>query len=237
VIPRGFVRVVQGPVMNPTHNLTRESWKQILASAVTIFDDLEKKGFGRPAAVIGGGTVLMFRFDHRLSKDIDFFTHDLQWVSLMTPRLNDTIAAMVTDYVEQANGIKLMLPHGDIDFVAARAVTAAEAVERLEFMGRTFFLEPTEEILAKKLFYRAARFQSRDVFDLAAAIEFDAPSATNAVRAAASKAAILERRLDELDGFPREKLERDIVVLDRGRHLIDGMVARTRRFIREQNAR
>jgi hypothetical protein len=222
--------------MSPTHNVTRDSWKQILASAVAIFEDLEKKGFGSPDAVMGGGTVLMFRFDHRLSKDIDFFTYDLQLVSLMTPRLNDTTARMVTDYVEQANGIKLMLPHGDIDFVAARAVTGAQAVERLEFMGRTFLLEATEEILAKKLFYRAARFQTRDVFDLAAAIEFDPPSAIRAVRAAASKAAILERRLDELDGVSREKLERDILVLDRGRHLIAGMIDQTRRFIREQTA-
>ena len=46
--------------------------------------------------MIGGGTVLMFRFEHRLSKDIDFFTHDAQWLSLLTPRLNDTTAAMTT---------------------------------------------------------------------------------------------------------------------------------------------
>jgi hypothetical protein len=223
--------------MSPTQNVTPDSWKQILASAVAIFDDLEKKGFGSPAAVIGGGTVLMFRFEHRLSKDIDFFTHDLQWVSLMTPRLNDTTAAMVTDYVEQPNGIKLILPHGDIDFVAARAVTGAEATEKLEFMGRTFLLEPTEEILAKKLFYRAARFQARDVFDMAAAIEFDAPSAVKAVRAAVSKVAIVERRLDELESLPRDKLEKDIIALEQGRHLIAEMIVKTRGFIREQTAR
>src|ERR1700730_4019304 len=191
--------------MSATEPVTKDSWKRILASAVAIFNDLEKKGLGSPDVVIGGGTVLMFRFEHRLSKDIDFFLHDVQWLSLLTPRLNDATAAMITDYVEQANGIKLVLPHGDIDFVVAGAVTHAQAVETLEFMGRTFFLEPTEEILAKKLFYRAARFQSRDVFDLAAAIEFDAPSALKAVRAASSKAAILERRMDELDGFSRER--------------------------------
>jgi predicted nucleotidyltransferase component of viral defense system len=150
-------------------NVTRDSWKQILASAVAIFADLEKKGFGSPDVVIGGGTVLMFRFEHRLSKDIDFFLHDVQWLSLLTPRLNDTTAAMVTHYVEQASGIKLALPHGDIDFVVAHPVTEAKAVATLEFMGRTFLLESTEEILAKKLFYRAARFQPRDVFDLVAA--------------------------------------------------------------------
>jgi len=223
-------------MMGATGNVTRDSWKQILASAVAVFSDLEKKGLGSPDVVIGGGTVLMFRFEHRLSKDIDFFLHDVQWLSLLTPRLNDATAAMITDYVEQANGIKLVLPHGDIDFVVAGAVTDAEAVETLEFMGRTFFLEPTEEILAKKLFYRAARFQSRDVFDLAAAIEFDRLSAAAAVRAAASKVAILDRRMEELGRMPREELERDILVLERGRHLMAEMIARTRRFILDEAA-
>ena len=32
--------------------------------------------------------MLMLRFDHRLSKDIDIFTHDAQALSFITPRLN-----------------------------------------------------------------------------------------------------------------------------------------------------
>jgi hypothetical protein len=234
------LRVVVVPkketTMSAPGHVTRDSWKQILASAVAIFSDLEKKGLGSPDVVIGGGTVLMFRFEHRLSKDIDFFMHDVQWLSLLTPRLNDTTAAMVTDYVEQANGIKLVLPHGDIDFVVSGDVTDARPVETLDFMGRTFLLEQTEEILAKKLFFRAARFQSRDVFDMAAAIEFDRLPAVAAVRAAASKVAILDRRMEELGGMPREELERDILVLDRGRHLMAEMIVRTRRFIQGEAA-
>src|SRR3984893_4133524 len=127
-------------MMGATGNVTRDSWKQILASAVAVFSDLEKKGLGSPDVVIGGGTVLMFRFEHRLSRDIDFFMHDVQWLSLLTPRLNDTTAAMTTNYTEQANGIKLVLPHGDIDFVVAGAVTGAEAVEELGLVGRRCFL-------------------------------------------------------------------------------------------------
>ncbi len=95
--------------MSQTNNVTRDSWKQILASAVTIFADLEDKGFGSPDVVMGGGTVLMFRFEHRLSKDIDFFMHDVQWLSVLTPRLNDTTAAMTTNYLEQGSGLKLVL--------------------------------------------------------------------------------------------------------------------------------
>jgi len=43
-----------------------------LASAKSIFDDLYRK-LELPYLVLGGGTVLMFRFEHRLSIDIDFF--------------------------------------------------------------------------------------------------------------------------------------------------------------------
>jgi hypothetical protein len=52
--------------------INRDSWQQILASAVSIFDDLYRK-LELPYLVLGGGTVLMFRFEHRLSIDIDFF--------------------------------------------------------------------------------------------------------------------------------------------------------------------
>ena len=223
--------------MSPTQNVTRDTWKQILASVITIFDDLESKGFGSPDVVIGGGTVLMFRFEHRLSKDIDFFMHDVQWLSLLTPRLNDTTAALTTKYVEQANGIKLVLPHGDIDFVVAGAVTDAEAVEKLEFMGRTFLLEPTEEILAKKLFYRAARFQPRDVFDLMVAAELDSESASRAVAAASSRIDILDRSLERMSQRPADELPGQILPIGEFSRIIPSMIEKARRLLQDGRER
>jgi predicted nucleotidyltransferase component of viral defense system len=223
--------------MSATEPVTKDSWKHILASAVAIFNDLEKRGLGSPDVVVGGGTVLMFRFEHRLSKDIDFFMHDVQWLSLLTPRLNDTTAAMVTDYVEQANGIKLVLPHGDIDFVVAGAVTDAEAVETLEFMGRTFFLEPTEEILAKKLFYRAARFQPRDVFDLMVAAELDSGSAARAMAAAASKIDILDRSIERMSRLPTDQLAGQILPIGGFYSIIPTMIDKARRLLQDSRDR
>ena len=223
--------------MSPTNNVTRDSWKQILASAVAIFDDLEGKGFGSPDVVIGGGTVLMFRFEHRLSKDIDFFMHDVQWLSLLTPRLNDMTAAMTMNYLEQGSGLKLVLPHGDIDFVVSGPVTDAEAIDRLEFMGHTFLLEATEEILAKKLFYRAARFQPRDVFDFVVAVESDRESATRALAAAASNQDLLTRRLEQLSQLPVGKLADGILPLGDFSRVVPGMIEAARRFIRDAAGR
>jgi predicted nucleotidyltransferase component of viral defense system len=223
--------------MSQTNIVTRDSWKEILASAVTIFVDLEKKGFGSPDVVIGGGTVLMFRFEHRLSRDIDFFMHDVQWLSLLTPRLNDTTAAMTTNYLEQGSGLKLVLPHGDIDFVVSGPVTDAEPIDRLEFMGHTFLLEATEEILAKKLFYRAARFQPRDVFDFVVAMESDRESAMRALAAAASNHDLLTRRLEQLSQLPLEKLAEGILPIGDFSRIMPGMIEAARRFIQDAAGR
>jgi hypothetical protein len=217
--------------MSATGPVTKDSWKRILASAVAIFNDLEKKGLGSPDVVIGGGTVLMFRFEHRLSRDIDFFMHDVQWLSLLTPRLNDTTAAMTTNYLEQANGLKLVLPHGDIDFVVSGPVTDARAIDRLDFMGRTFLLEATEEILAKKLFYRAARFQPRDVFDFVVAVESDRESATRALAAAASKHDLLTRRFEQLSRLPQDMLAEGILPIGDFSRIVPGMIEAARRFM------
>ena len=172
-----------------------------------------------------------------LSKDIDFFMHDVRWLSLLTPRLNDTIAAMVTNYQEQPNGIKLVLPHGDIDFVVARPVTDAKAIETLEFMGRTFLLEPTEEILAKKLFYRAARFQPRDVFDFVVAVELDNGSAARAVAAAASRIDVLDRSLERMLRLPIDELPGQILPLGDFYRIIPTMIEKARRLLQDSRDR
>jgi predicted nucleotidyltransferase component of viral defense system len=218
--------------MSPAANVTRDTWKEILASAVEIFEDLEGKGFGMPDVVIGGGTVLMLRFEHRLSKDIDFFMHDAQWLSVLTPRLNDTTAAMTASYQEQGNSLKLVMPHGDIDFIVSGPVSDAEATERLPFMGRTFLLEATEEILAKKLFYRAAHFQPRDVFDFAVAIERDRASAARALAAAAASHDLLTRRVEQLSRLPLGKLAEGIVPLGDFSRIVPGMIETALTFMR-----
>jgi hypothetical protein len=56
-------------------------------------------------------------------------------------------------------------------------------------------------------------------------------SATVAVRTTASIAPILDRRLRELDRLPASELERGILLLERGRSLLPGMIGRVRDFI------
>ena len=78
--------------------MDENSWKGLLASALSILDDLESRGVGAPEVSLGGGTVLMMRFRHRLSRDIDLSPHDARWLAYLTPRLNEHVAAMARDY-------------------------------------------------------------------------------------------------------------------------------------------
>ena len=200
-------------------------WEGLLSTAVDILEDLEAQGLGAPEIVMGGGTVLMMRMHHRLSNDIDLFLHDAQWLARLTPRLNDRIAGMVRDYAEQANSVRLVLAQGDIDFVAAGSVTGAPPHEKLDFRGRAISLEATEEILAKKLFYRAGLLKPRDVFDLlAASVKFPAAAQT-AIEASASRREAQLKRLRALASAPPDQLSRDIAPIGAFREIIPTMIS------------
>ena len=54
-------------------------WKTLLAHAFTLVDEIARRGINDPFWTFGGGTVLMLRHSHRLSKDIDIFVPDPQY--------------------------------------------------------------------------------------------------------------------------------------------------------------
>jgi hypothetical protein len=157
--------------------------------------------------------------------------HDAQWLSLLTPRLNDATEAMTTSYVEQGNSLELVLPRGDIDFIVSGPVTDAGPTDSIAFMGSTFPLEATEEILAKKLLYRAAQFQPRDVFDLVVALEKDRTSAGRALAAAAANRDLLCRRMEHLSRLPLDRLAEGILPIGDFSHIVPGMIETARKFM------
>lgn len=108
----------------------------------------------------------MLRYGHRFSKDIDIFVPDPQSLGFVTPRLSDVAESLTNDY-EEANGyVKLFLPDGEIDFVAAPNLTSPGFVLET-ILGRTVRVETSAEIIAKKMWHRSDRITGRDIFDFA----------------------------------------------------------------------
>ena len=212
---------------------TPETWREIIRQAYALFDDLESRGFGKPPFSLGGGTALMLAYEHRLSNDVDLFTYDVQWLSLFTPRLNAKAAAIALDYAEQANSVKITIEAGDIDFIVAADVTTSVKTMH-QIAGRDMAVESPSEILAKKLFYRAAALKPRDVYDMSATMDLAPNVARLAMEAAVSKKGTLLRRLDELATMDEASLHIDILPYNGPLRHSAHMVAKVRGFVAAQ---
>lgn len=145
-------------------------WQVLLGHAFTLIDEIAQHGTKDPVWTFGGGTVLMLRHGHRLSKDIDIFVPDPQYLGFVSPRLSDVAESMTHDYVEGPGYIKLLRPEGEIDFVASPNLTRSP-FEMWQLLGRQVRVETSAEIVAKKLWHRGDRATARDLFDLALVIE------------------------------------------------------------------
>lgn len=148
-------------------------WQKLLPQAYKLMDEVQRHGGIEPFYTFGGGTVLMLRYDHRESKDIDFFVPDPQYLGYVTPRLSDVAEEMCGGaYSEAAVYVKLQLSEGEIDVVASPNLLLAEAAfEFWELEGRQVRVETAGEIVAKKMYHRGNQGTPRDLFDLAMVIE------------------------------------------------------------------
>ncbi|MET3918508.1 hypothetical protein ABID97_005339 [Variovorax sp. OAS795] len=147
-------------------------WEKLFPRALMLIDEISRYGgIADPFWTLGGGTVLMFRFHHRLSKDIDIFVPDPQYLGFVTPRLSDTAADLTQDYTEQPGAfVKLQFEEGEVDFVAAPNLLD-DAWETWDIGGRCVKVETAAEIIAKKMYHRGDRATARDLFDFALVIE------------------------------------------------------------------
>jgi len=149
-------------------------WTVLLERAFQLIDGIQRHGgLEDPFWTLGGGTVLMFRHGHRISKDIDIFVPDPQYLGYVTPRLSDVAAELTEDYVEMPGAfVKLQFEEGEIDFVAAPNL-ASPAWEPWTLLGKPVRVETSAEVIAKKMFHRGDRAAARDLFDLALVIEHE----------------------------------------------------------------
>lgn len=148
-------------------------WIGLLQQAFRLIDDFQAKGgLSDPFWTFGGGTVLMLRYHHRKSKDIDIFVPDPQYLGYVTPRLSDLAMEVASDYVEAAGYVKLIRSEGEIDFVASPNLTQ-QPFEWWNLLGRDIRVETPAEIMAKKLWHRGDIVTARDIFDLSLVIEKD----------------------------------------------------------------
>lgn len=146
------------------------AWKRLFTQAMGLIDDLSNRTGKDPFWTFGGGTVLMLRYQHRQSKDIDIFFPDPQSLAYLNPRNGGLAESLTTDYTDSADHLKLYLPQGEIDFVASPNLTNP-GFDVASIDGRSVRIETATEIIAKKMWHRGNEAKARDLFDLCVVID------------------------------------------------------------------
>lgn len=142
------------------------AWEALFERAMQIVDAVGASGVRFEDWSFGGGTVLMRRFRHRISKDVDIFVPDPQYLGYVSPRLNDVAQELASSHLETAISVKLYFPEGEIDFIASAPLTENPTTMET-VLGRRIQVDTTAEIIAKKVWHRGRHFTARDLFDLA----------------------------------------------------------------------
>jgi len=155
-------------------------WETLFQWALELIDSARASGAPLEEWSFGGGTVLMRRHRHRVSKDIDIFVPDPQFLGYLSPRLSAKAESMTGHYDEHGNSLKLYFPEGEIDFVASAPLTENPVVTEMLF-DRQVQVETSTEIVAKKVWHRGEEFTARDIFDLAMVVEKE-PKALDTIK-------------------------------------------------------
>ena len=148
------------------------NWAQLLDLALPALDyalkdrpPISANTLQEPGWTLGGGTALALRIYHRISDDIDIFVAGLP-LRLLVPANNPFARAISARPDWPGHYLKFHRAAGEIDFLSAPLQT--DPGFTLEsFRGRSVALETVEEVIVKKIRYRAAQFTPRDAFDLA----------------------------------------------------------------------
>ena len=178
-------------------------WDKLFKNALRILDD---SGLSEKEWTLGGGTALALRFQHRESRAVDIFLSDAQYITLLTPRLNRTAAGMTDDYTEGSHFLKLRFPEGEVDFIIAPWLTQ-NPYEKMEVGTRVIQIETPEEIVVKKIFYRAEALKVRDVIDIAAVYAKRSEHLLNQAPIVVSRYEDLRNRWAKLQGIYFKEVE------------------------------
>jgi len=192
------------------------NWRVLLSRTIIGLEQLKQQGQPVPKWILGGGTALMLHADHRLSKDIDAFIDDPQYLAIMSPDVTDVWGC--TDWDKAAHYLKLAFPEGEIDFIVSSPLsglgTTAREIDLTDLPAArkvTIEIEHPAEIALKKMLYRPATLKVRDIFDIAVVDSIDHAALVGNLREVSDKKSDLLRRLNGID---RKFLQAELAALD-----------------------
>lgn len=192
------------------------NWRLLLSRTITGLEQLKQQGQAIPEWVLGGGTALMLHANHRLSKDIDAFIDDPQYLGTMSPKVTEVWNCRTWD--ETAHYLKLIYAEGEIDFIVSGPLSGLSPDTcEIDLIGLpaarkvSIQVEHPAEIALKKMHYRPTMLKARHIFDIAVADSVNHDALVGNLGAISDMKSGLIKRLDNVD---RKFLQAELAELD-----------------------
>jgi predicted nucleotidyltransferase component of viral defense system len=139
---------------------------------------LENKGILNVSALGGGTALSAYYWNHRYSTDIDIFVHSKSDITLMLrPKQWSVDFLQMIEKLGYTGDCKVHPVYTEIVIKDSYKIQFFSVEDKtknpyqiVNLWGEKIQIESIEEIIAKKIFYRAHKGNARDLFDIAIAI-------------------------------------------------------------------
>ncbi len=118
----------------------------------------------------------MYYFQHRLSFDIDLFLTNQQYLSFFSPKfwIDDFTNFNSEEYIDKFNHIGVVTKDDiKIDILVDSNIDKGYVDNSKEIFSFDIYIESIEDIIAKKMVFRKKDNKTRDIFDIALALQKD----------------------------------------------------------------
>jgi len=170
---------------------------------------LEKHGLSDVSALGGGTALAAYYWNHRYSTDIDIFTHSEVDISLIfrPAKWDDKFKKIMKELDYKESKIHpiytefTLKDNFKMQFLSTSDKTN-NPYQLVRLWDMDILLESVEEIIAKKIYFRAYKGNARDLFDIAIAIHKD-PIILNKLLIPNSKLEELQTTVDTITTEPK----------------------------------
>jgi predicted nucleotidyltransferase component of viral defense system len=167
----------------------------------------------------GGGTALaIYYFQHRLSFDIDLFVTDVQVLNYLSPKhwIDDTENFNSIKYIDLANHIRVLERKNNIkvDILVTQSSSSKYLLDNSKtIFNSDIYVESIEDIIAKKIVYRANDNLTRDIIDIAIAITKEDDFLSNMLQGGLIDIEDIKKLDSSLDRLDKERFDEEIEIV------------------------
>lgn len=165
----------------------------------------------------GGGTALaMYYFQHRLSFDVDLFATDQQVLDFFRPKiwLDESRYFNTDEYIDEHNHVGF-LSHNNIrvDILASSSYQDGYIDQTKNYFPINIVVESIEDIIAKKIVFRNKLNKTRDIIDIAIALEHDQELFSQLISKEFVNREHLSVLAHSIEGLEKSKFEMEIEIV------------------------